>query len=123
MTVLAALPLPDGIFVAAPSIYTFTAYLQTLGFDVIVPADDSATVSWELVPTELTADAVLLAVGADYPTNDELLGSQPTWRSHPGVAAGQVASVFPNVIVPSYASVTAVLRSCADALEGFRPLG
>lgn len=122
MSVLVAVPLPDGIFVAAPSIYPFARYLKDLGFDILVPRDDSATVSWELVSTELAADAVLLAAGPDYPTHEVLLDEQPTWRSHPAAAADQVASAFPNVTIPSYAATAGLLDVAAVALEGFRPL-
>jgi iron complex transport system substrate-binding protein len=122
MKVLAAVPVTDGIFVAAPSTYTFTAHLQELGVDVFVPEDDSATVSWELAPTTLRSDAILLAAGSDYPTNDELSEAHPNWRTHPAVAAGQVASVFPNNVVPSHRALAALLNSIGDALEPFRSL-
>lgn len=122
LKVLAAVPVPDGIFVAAPSIYTFTRYLQDLGLDVVVPRDDEATVSWELVPTELASDAVLLAAGPGYPTHEDLLKKQPTWASHPAAVADQVASAFPNVTVPSYRATARLLNEVADAIEGFDSL-
>jgi ABC-type Fe3+-hydroxamate transport system substrate-binding protein len=124
MRVLCALPIgADGVFVADPDIYPLTALLASLGVSVIDKPGEAWQYSWELVPTELRSDVVLLGQEESYPSSDELAAEYPTWGRHPAVEAGQVASVYPNNLPPEWNLIATTLEEIADVLEASEPLG
>jgi iron complex transport system substrate-binding protein len=112
----------DSFWVGNPMKLADLRFFQELGMDIVQPEDQAAyseELSWEQAG-KYPADLFIIDSLHGSGTGKELVAQAPSFAALPAAKAGAFSS-WPSEYVPSYAGMTPVLESLAEAVRNADP--